>query len=65
MVVPGTRHRLIGTYGDEGQGTWVYRFGDKMTGSQSVLLDVPKGSNLDTTNYSTTLNWELSLVPKN
>lgn len=64
-LIPGVRQPLIIAEGDEGQGTWVYRFGDSTTGSESVKLQVPKGSNPNAESYSTTLNWELSAIPGN
>lgn len=64
-LIPGVRQPLIRAEGDEGQGTWIYRFGDSTTGSESVKLQVPKGSNANAESYSTTLNWELSAIPGN
>lgn len=64
-LLPGTRHQLIIAENEEGQGTWIYRFGDASTGGESVSLEVPKGSTPEATKYSTTLNWELSAVPTN
>ena len=64
-LIPGVRQPLITAEGDEGQGTWIYRFGDNVTGSESVKLQVPKGSNPSAESYSTTLNWELSAIPGN
>lgn len=43
----------------------MYRFGNENTGGQSILLDIPQGSNSDATSYRTILNWELSAVPVN
>lgn len=65
ILVPGSRHRLIMADGDEGQGTRIYRFGDRITGGESVILSVPNGANPDAENYTTKLKWELSILPGN
>lgn len=65
ILLPGVRHQLIIAENAEGQGTWIYRFGNETTGGESVKLEVPKGSNPDAKSYSTTLNWELNAVPGN
>ncbi|PLS37154.1 hypothetical protein CYV26_00115 [Carnobacterium maltaromaticum] len=65
ILLPGVRHQLIIAENAEGQGTWIYRFGNETTGGESVKLEVPKGSNPDAKAYSTTLNWELNAVPGN
>lgn len=64
-LVPGNRRTLLKAQGDEGTGTWIYRFGDSETAGESVSLYVPKGTNPEATSYSTTLTWELSAVPDN
>lgn len=64
-LVPGNRRTLIRAQGNEGIGTWIYRFGDAETAEESVALNVPKGANPEATSYSTTLTWELSAVPDN
>jgi len=64
-IVPGAKQLLIAKTGTEGQGTWIYRFGDQDSASTSVHLEVPKGANPKATNYSSTLTWELSAVPLN
>ena len=65
QLVPGNKRTLIRAEGDEGIGTWIYRFGDGHTAGESVALHVPQGSNPEATGYSTTLVWELSAVPGN
>ncbi|OTP22193.1 WxL domain-containing protein [Enterococcus mundtii] len=62
---PGNKKILINARGDEGKGTFIYRFGNAETARESIALVVPKGSNPQNINYSTTLTWELSSVPDN
>ncbi|MGG5311128.1 hypothetical protein IGJ83_003270 [Enterococcus pernyi] len=64
-LIPGNRRTLLKAQGNEGIGTWIYRFGDAETAKESVALHVPKGANPEATSYSTTLTWELSAVPEN
>ncbi len=64
-LIPGNRRVLLKAQGNEGIGTWIYRFGDAETAKESVALKVPKGANPEATNYSTTLTWEISAVPDN
>ncbi|TPR55090.1 WxL domain-containing protein [Enterococcus sp. OL5] len=64
-LVPNVRRVLLYAQGDEGTGTWVYRFGNSETAGESVALDVPKGANPEATHYKATLVWELSAVPEN
>ncbi|WP_269924569.1 WxL domain-containing protein [Enterococcus innesii] len=65
VLIPGNRRTLLKAQGNEGTGTWIYRFGDAYTQGESVALNVPKGATPKATSYSTTLIWELSAVPKN
>lgn len=64
-LVPNVRRVLLLAQGDEGTGTWVYRFGNGETAGESIALDVPKGANPEATHYKATLLWELSVVPEN
>ena len=64
-LIPGNKRTLIRAEGNEGTGTWIYRFGDADTAGQSVALHVPKGATPEAQRYSTTLLWELSAVPGN
>lgn len=64
-LVPGSKHVLLRAQGNEGTGTWIYRFGDANTAGNSVVLDVPKEANPEATSYSSTFTWELSSVPAN
>lgn len=61
----GAKRTLLKAQGPEGEGTWIYRFGDAETAAQSVALEVPKGATPTADHYKTTLTWELSSVPKN
>lgn len=61
----GAKQTLLKAQGPEGEGTWIYRFGDADTAAQSVALEVPKGATPSATSYKTTLTWELSSVPDN
>ncbi|MGG5325608.1 hypothetical protein IGJ83_003250 [Enterococcus pernyi] len=64
-LTPGVKRVLLMAQGDEGQGTWIYRFGDGETASESVALTVPRGATPEVTTYKSTLTWELSAVPGN
>lgn len=63
VLIPGNRRTLLKAQGNEGTGTWIYRFGNADTQGESVALNVPKGATPEATTYSTTLIWELSAVP--
>ncbi|MGG5325860.1 hypothetical protein IGJ83_003441 [Enterococcus pernyi] len=64
-LIPGQRRTLLKAQGNEGAGTWIYRWGDGETAGESVALKVPKGANPEVTTYKTTLIWELAAVPDN
>ncbi|MFZ4845510.1 WxL domain-containing protein [Enterococcus casseliflavus] len=64
-LVPGNRLTLLKAQGSEGTGTWIYRFGNGKTAGESVVLDVPRGTNPENITYYTALIWELSAVPDN
>ena len=64
-LVPDVKRVLVMAQGEEGTGTWIYRFGDQETAGRSVALTVPKGSNPHAKEYKTSLTWELSAVPGN
>ncbi|MFP8918515.1 WxL domain-containing protein, partial [Enterococcus innesii] len=64
-LVPGNKRTLLRAEGGEGEGTWIYRFGDQQSAQESVTLSVPGSANPDATRYETTLVWELSVVPGN
>ncbi|MDK4450925.1 WxL domain-containing protein [Enterococcus casseliflavus] len=65
VLIPGNRQMLLKAQGNEGTGTWIYRFGDADTQEESVTMNVPKGANPESITYKTTLTWELSSVPNN
>jgi hypothetical protein len=62
-LVPGNTRTLLRAEDLEGTGTWIYRFGDADTARESIFLDIPRGANPEATKYTTTLIWELSIVP--
>lgn len=64
-LIPGVKRVLLWAQNNEGTGTWIYRFGDERTASESIGVTVPKGSNPEAIQYSTTFTWELSAVPGN
>lgn len=64
-IIPNTKKILLQADEESGTGTWIYRFGDAETADKSVGLYVPKGTNPEAKEYSTTLTWELSSVPGN
>ncbi len=61
----GAKRTLLKAQGPEGEGTWIYRFGDAESADKSVVLEVPRGATPSATTYTTTLTWELSSVPNN
>ncbi|MFP8918485.1 WxL domain-containing protein [Enterococcus innesii] len=65
LIPGGAKRTLLKAQGPEGEGTWIYRFGNAETAAQSVALEVPKGATPTADHYKTTLTWELSSVPKN
>ena len=64
-LTPGSSRVLVRAEGNEGTGTWIYRFGDGETANESVALFVPKGATPHASTYSTKLTWQLSMVPGN
>jgi len=64
-LLPNTREILMTAKQGEGQGTWIYRFGDESNFEQSVYLEVPGSSLKIETSYKTVLNWQLSSTPGN
>lgn len=65
LIPGGAKRTLLKAQGPEGEGTWIYRFGNAETAAQSVALEVPNGATPTVDHYKTTLTWELSSVPKN
>jgi surface protein len=64
-LIPGEKMTLLAARNDQGIGTWVYRFGDRESAGESIVLEVPPTANPRATSYQTTLTWELSAVPDN
>lgn len=64
-LIPGNKRTLLRAEGTEGQGTWIYRFGDADSAGESVALNIPQGAAPDAETYTTRLLWELSIVPGN
>ncbi|WP_430617559.1 hypothetical protein IGI86_003294 [Enterococcus sp. AZ188] len=64
-LVPGEKQALITAQEDSGTGTWIYRFGDADSASESVSLTIPSGTVPQASAYNTTFVWELSSVPEN
>lgn len=65
VLVPGQKTELVTAKGEQGAGTWIYRFGDRASAGESVALEVPPTAAPKATTYHTTLTWELSAVPEN
>ncbi|MGL9766359.1 WxL domain-containing protein [Enterococcus mundtii] len=64
-LIPGEKTELLTALDGQGLGTWIYRFGDGESASESVALEVPPTANPRASTYETTLTWELSVVPDN
>ncbi|MGL9768955.1 WxL domain-containing protein [Enterococcus sp. DIV0806c] len=64
-LIPGEKTKLLTALDGQGAGTWIYRFGDGESASESVALEVPPTANPRASTYETTLTWELSAVPGN
>lgn len=59
----GAVEDIMAATAGEGAGTWVYRFGDDVTKSESVTLSVPGKTTKMADAYSTSLTWTLTDVP--
>lgn len=62
-LIPGERQVLFEIPEDEDSDTWFYLLGDENTAGNSVILDIPMGSNPQAENYTTRFTWEISTVP--
>jgi len=62
-LVPGVKQTLVSAQKGQGKGTWIYRFGDEDTAGNSVRLVIPAKTMPKATTYTSTLVWELSMVP--
>lgn len=61
----GVAENIMAASEGEGFGTWVYRFGDKDTMSESIKLDVPGSTVKEADTYKATLTWTLTDIPDN
>lgn len=61
----GVAENIMSAAEGEGFGTWVYRFGDENTMSESIKLDVPGSTVKEADTYKTTLTWTLTDTPAN
>jgi len=65
LVPGGDGVPLIIAGRNEGEGTWLYRFGDADTAGDSIRLEVPGSAAPRKTTYTTSLEWQLQAVPGN
>lgn len=64
-LIPGERQILLSAQGEEGMGTWIYRFGDSKSMHESVMMNIPAGTSPKVDHYKSSLSWELNAVPNN
>ncbi len=62
-LVPEETSLLFKTIAEEGAGTWIYRFGDSKTMSESIQLTVPESTMPNSKEYNTTIIWTISAIP--
>ena len=62
-LVPEETSLFFKTISEEGTGTWVYRFGDSKTMSESIKLTVPGSTMPNSKEYNTTIIWTISAIP--
>lgn len=63
-LTPGTAAKITTADVNQGEGTWVTRFGkDATEGTNSVQLSVPGASVKKATTYTSTLDWTLTQTP--
>lgn len=63
-LVPGVDSPVTTAAANQGEGTWVTRFGkDATEGANAVQLSVPGASVKKATTYSSTLKWTLTQTP--
>lgn len=65
ILEPGEGITLLSATEENGQGTWLYRFGNEETSGASVKLDVPRGATPKKQTYSAEIDWTLRSVPLN
>lgn len=61
----GATSVVMAANADEGGGTWISRFGDEDTMTDSVELKVPGGSLKEAATYNTELVWVIEAAPTN
>jgi hypothetical protein len=63
-LIPGTVAKVTTADANQGEGTWVTRFGkDATEGASAVSLSVPGASVKKAATYTSTLQWTLSSTP--
>lgn len=62
-LFPEETSLLFKTIAEEGAGTWIYRFGDSKTMSESIQLTVPGNTMPNSKEYNTTIIWTISAIP--
>lgn len=62
-LVPEETSLLFKTIAEEGAGTWIYRFGDSKTMSESIKLTVPGSTMPNSKEYNTTIIWTINAIP--
>lgn len=61
----GANKVVVAAKGDEGYGTWVYRFGNEATKGNSIALNIPREATKMTDVYRSEITWSLNDVPSN
>jgi hypothetical protein len=63
-LIPGTVTKVTTADANQGEGTWVTRFGkDSVEGADAVSLNVPGASVKKAATYTSTLQWTLTQTP--
>ncbi|MHC9531930.1 WxL domain-containing protein [Dellaglioa sp. BT-FLS60] len=61
----GADKTVVSATGDQGYGTWIYRFGNMETKDKSVSLAIPKATTKMAEVYQTEVTWSLNNAPTN
>ncbi|MDK1725969.1 WxL domain-containing protein [Dellaglioa algida] len=61
----GANKVVVEAAGDEGFGTWVYRFGNEETKETSIALNIPRDTTKMADIYHSEIMWSLNNVPAN
>ncbi|MDK1732135.1 WxL domain-containing protein [Dellaglioa algida] len=61
----GANKVVVAANGDEGFGTWVYRFGNEDTKGSSIALNIPRETSKMADVYHSEIMWSLNSVPAN